>query len=198
MVRSLYRSKHLLLTCRTELFDGRSNTLNFAFQLHASSFKDKEGKRESSAHAWNAGDDALLRSLVDKYSTNWPLISECFNSSRLSTLTDTRSAADCLHRWKEKWGSERKLPPMESTQTSGDTTSLGNSQMTTRGVKRLASSSISSPTTTSAAGNTETRKRRRHLLLQDSIRKAGKKRVEAVQKALGRSFSWCGFLQVFL
>ncbi|KAF8889767.1 hypothetical protein CPB84DRAFT_1785346 [Gymnopilus junonius] len=167
----------------SELFDGRSSTSNFAFQLHASSFKDKESKREST-HAWNAADDTLLRSLVDKYSTNWPLISECFNASRLSTLTDRRSAADCLYRWKDKWGSERKLPPIETTQSSGDAASLANSQMTTRGVKRIASSNISSPTTTSPAGNTETRKRRRHLLLQESIRKAGKKRVDTAQKAL--------------
>ena len=52
--------------------------------------------------------------------------------------------------------------------------------MTTRGVKRLASASISSEVVHSG----ELKKRRRHVLLQESMRRAAKKRAEAAQKVL--------------
>jgi hypothetical protein len=52
--------------------------------------------------------------------------------------------------------------------------------MTTRGVKRLASASISSE----VVHNSESKKRRRHILLQESMRRAAKKRAEAAQKVL--------------
>ena len=55
--------------------------------------------------------------------------------------------------------------------------------MTTRGVKRLASASISSP----VAHSSESKKRRRHILLQESMRRAAKKRAEAAQKVLSES-----------
>ncbi|KDR81485.1 hypothetical protein GALMADRAFT_152341 [Galerina marginata CBS 339.88] len=170
-----------------DLFDGRTSASlsNFAFQLHASSFKDKESRKGGSIYTWNANDDAQLKSLVDKYSFNWPLISECFNSSRHSLLTDRRSATDCFDRWKERWGSERKTAMPEAAQASGDDVSgsANAGQMMTRGVKRLASS-LPSPTTQGTSSSTEAKKRLRHVLLNESIRKAGKKRTEAAQKLL--------------
>ena len=61
-------------------------------------------------------------------------------------------------------------------------------QMTTRGVKRLASASISSPANQGVIHSSESKKRRRHILLQESMRRATKKRAEANQKLLSESF----------
>lgn len=143
-------------------------------------------------------DDLLLKQLVERYSTNWPLIAECYNSSRLTTPTERRTFVDCAERWKERWGSERKLqiadvstaPPNEDPSMPG--ASISSSPMTTRGVKRLASVSISS-----AQGvpmGSEPKKRRRHALLQDSIKRAAKKRQEAMQKMLGEPLHTCDSL----
>jgi len=55
--------------------------------------------------------------------------------------------------------------------------------MTTRGVKRLASASVSSPST---AFTSDARKRLRHGSLSDAVRRTAKKRADAAQKAQGR------------
>lgn len=163
-----------------DLFDVRSSNgpAILAFQVA----KDK-GKRGVD-HIWSASDDTLLRSLSDKYPNNWALIAECFNGSRLTTPTDRRSASDCLERWKEKWGPEMRQRPLEIVQAPLEETVVPStpSQMTTRGVKRLASSSVSSQNAPIINSGSEPKKRRRHLLLQDSMRKAAKKRVELAQK----------------
>lgn len=150
--------------------------------------KDK-GKRGVD-HIWSASDDILLRSLSDKYPNNWALIAECFNGSRLTTPTDRRSASDCLERWKEKWGPEMRQRPLEIVQAPLEETMVPStpSQMTTRGVKRLASSSVSSQNAPIIVSGSEPKKRRRHLLLQDSMRKAAKKRAELAQKMVGEFF----------
>jgi hypothetical protein len=57
-------------------------------------------------------------------------------------------------------------------------------QMTTRGVKRLASVSVGGHASPGGSGS-EPKKRRRHNLMFDAIRKAAKKR-EQNQKANGR------------
>lgn len=141
--------------------------------------------RKKSEKLWSSSDDSLLKSLVERYSTNWPLISECFNSSRVTTVTDKRTATDCFERWKERFGSERKAIVAETAHASEDVTSLTNSnQMTTRGVKRLASASVSSPST---AFTSDARKRLRHGSLSDAVRRTAKKRADAAQKAQGES-----------
>jgi len=174
--------KHWFLA---ELFDGRtSSSSNFSFQLHAASVKDKDSRKKSEK-LWSSSDDTLLKSLVERYSTNWPLVSECFNSSRLTTVTDRRTATDCFERWKERFGSERKAPMAEAAYSSEHASaSTSSNQMTTRGVKRLASASISSPST---AFTSDARKRLRHGSLTDAVRRTAKKRADAAQKAQGRS-----------
>jgi chromatin modification-related protein VID21 len=138
---------------------------------------------------WSTADDALLKSLVDKYPNNWPLVAECYNASRLTSSTDRRMPSECLERWKGRWGSERKPFAIETTHPPADdhTASGSSGQMTTRGVKRLASASISSPVNQGVVHSSESKKRRRHILLQESMRRAAKKRAEAAQKALSES-----------
>ena len=157
--------------------------------MHASS-KDKDGRRRAADHIWSVADDALLKSLVDKYPNNWPLIAECYNTSRLTASTDRRTPSDCFERWKGRWGLERKPFAIDATQAPVDDHLVsGSGQMTTRGVKRLASASISSPVGQGPVGS-ESKKRRRHILLQESMRRAAKKRAEAAQKALSESLHW--------
>ena len=159
---------------------------NFALQIHASS-KDKDSRKRAADHIWSAADDALLKSLVDKYPNNWPLIAECYNASRLTTPTDRRAPSDCLERWKGRWGSERKPFTIEAAPVDDHLVSESSGQMTTRGVKRLASASISSPANQGVVQSSESKKRRRHILLQESMRRAAKKRAEAAQKVLSES-----------
>lgn len=165
----------------TELFDGKPPP------SHAvSSFKDRDARKPKLVETlWSSADDALIKSLVEKYSTNWPLIAECFNSSRLTTYVDRRTPADLYERWKDKFGGgDRKQPVIDQTSADDASSSANPSQMTTRGVKRLANTSVPN---TNAQGppTTETRKRRKHALLQESVRKAAKKRSENAQKMLG-------------
>lgn len=166
------------------MFDGRPAS-NLALQFHASSLKDKDGRRRAADHPWSVGDDALLKQLVDKYSTNWTLVADCYNSSRLMTPTERRTPFDCAERWKERWCNERKLQHSEPAQPVGEDSTAGTAgQMTTRAVKRLASASVSSGQGVSISG--EPKRRKRRYLLQDSIKRAAKKRADAIQKMLGR------------
>ncbi|KAH0584018.1 hypothetical protein H2248_009593 [Termitomyces sp. 'cryptogamus'] len=166
----------------SDLFDGRFNSgpSLIALQLQTAFMKDKE-LRKRSDHLWSNVDDSLLKSLCDRYPNNWALISECFNASRLTVPTDKRTLRDCLDRWREKWGPEGRR--MLETSSAAEATPPPTSQMTTRGVKRLASASISSVSPSGMPAGSEPRKKRRHALVLETIRKAGKKRAEALQKA---------------
>ncbi|KAG6903174.1 hypothetical protein C0995_002717 [Termitomyces sp. Mi166 len=167
----------------SDLFDGRSSSgpSLIALQLQTAFMKDKE-LRKRNDHLWSNADDSLLKSLCDRYPNNWALISECFNASRLTIPTDKRIPRDCLDRWREKWGPEgRRVPDVSSVVEA--TPPPTSTQMTTRGVKRLASASISSVSPSGVPAGSEPRKKRRHALVLETIRKAGKKRAEALQKA---------------
>lgn len=151
----------------------------------------KDSRKRTNDHLWSSSDDLLLKSLIDKYPGNWTLISECFNSSRTTISTDKRDRRDCHERWKEKWGpdSRHRIPEPGSAGIPDSTPPPSTpNQMTTRGVKRLASASVSGPNANPVAGS-EPKKRRRHLLIQDTIRKAAKKRADAAMKASSK-FYW--------
>lgn len=178
----------------TELFDSRSNTatsIMMAMQLQAAFLKDKDkdSTRKRTEHLWTASDDALLKTYIDKYPNNWGLIAECFNASRLTISTDKRTPRDCLERWSNKWGPESRRPA-DSPAMVEDTPPATPSQMTTRGHKRLASTSVSGPSSASVASGTEPRKRRRHQLVYETIKKAVRKRADALQKAQGEPLSY--------
>lgn len=173
----------LCLFCRLDLFDFRSSSgpSLIALQLQTAFMKDKELRRRND-HLWSNAEDSLLKSLCDRYPNNWALISECFNASRLTVSTDKRTPRDCLDRWREKWGPENRRV-IETPPTVEATPPPTSTQMTTRGVKRLASASISSVSPSGMPAGSEPRKKRRHALVLETIRKAGKKRAEALQKA---------------
>ncbi|KAJ3516720.1 hypothetical protein NLJ89_g941 [Agrocybe chaxingu] len=171
-----------------ELFDSRPTNANIALQF-VSSLKDKDSRKRGVDHLWSTSDDTLLKSLVDKYSMNWALIAECYNSCRLTTPNDKRTPLDCAERWKERWGAERKVPTMtDASQTPGeDGTGASSSQIMTRGTKRLASASVSSAIMPAGTAGSEPKKRRRHYLIQDSVKKVAKKRAEVLNKAIANA-----------
>jgi hypothetical protein len=89
-------------------------------------------------------DDAVLKQLVNGYSTNWAPITECFNSSRLTTPAETRTPVECAARWKERWSAEHELQLRESVLPVGEDGNVAGmatqNEMTTA-VKKLASRS---------------------------------------------------------
>lgn len=147
--------------------------------------KDKGVRKENDRHAWTSTDDTLLKSIVDRYSSNWQLISESFNSARRSTPSDIRTIEDCQDRWKTVLNPERKLALSEASHVASEdaSTSANPNQMTTRGVKKNANPNTSGFSAISSASTTDARKRKRHTLLAEAIKKAVKKRSDAAQKA---------------
>ncbi|KAJ7074286.1 hypothetical protein C8F01DRAFT_971827, partial [Mycena amicta] len=146
-------------------------------------FEIKDIPKRTSTHIWTTVDDNLLRSLVDRYPNNWPLIAECYNSAHVSISTDTRTARDCHDRWKDLAPRPPEPPRIEEPPVASTSSLVPSTpSMTTRGVKRLASASISGPS--SMASGSDAKKRRRHHFIVDSIRKVGKKRAEQAQKTL--------------
>lgn len=170
-----------------ELFDSRSSnapSVLMAVQLQAALLRDKDPRRRNADHLWSTADDILLKSFIDKYPNNWALIAECFNASRHAISTDIRTPRDCLERWKDKCGPEFRRP-VDNSATMEDTSPSISSQMTTRGIKRLAGVGVSGSAAIGMPPGNEPRKRRRHILIQETIRKAGKKRAETLQKQIG-------------
>ena len=161
------------------LFEERLSNAS-SFQFHASSLEDKESwrRRNANPYLWTATDDAVLKQLVDRYSTNWALVTECFNSSRLTTPTERRTPADCAERWKERWSAEHEshlsrplLPVGEDGDVAGMST---QNQMMTKAVKEVAISARGA----NVAGEKNCR---RQYLLQESIKRAVNKRADVIR-----------------
>lgn len=174
-----------VLTFIAELFEGNKPGSSPAVNTYV--LLPPQDARKRADHIWTTDDDILLKKLVDKYPNNWALICDSFNSSRVTVSTDKRTLWDCLERWDFRWGGNRLLPHATLTDLTSSVNLDGTStlpQMTTRGVKRLASSSISSGST---SGVGESKRRRRHVSMLETIRKAAKKR-EATQKS-NRTYS---------
>ncbi|KAJ7090301.1 hypothetical protein B0H15DRAFT_884540 [Mycena belliarum] len=171
----------------SELFNSKPAN-SVAMMQMAQELKEKEMKeppKRVTAHIWTMVDDNLLKSFVDRYPNNWMLISECYNSTRLTISTDKRSPRDCQERWKERWAPELRpkapeMTPIDEPPATPQPLPPPTPSMTTRGIKRLASASVSGPL--AAASGSDAKKRRRHQYVQETIRKATKKRAEQAQK----------------
>ncbi|KAJ7739697.1 hypothetical protein DFH07DRAFT_752123 [Mycena maculata] len=177
-----------------ELFNAKF--ANAGMQKTLDQIKEKEAKEKETprraAHIWTVVDDNLLKALAEKYPNNWTLIAECYNSARLTISIDKRSPRDCQDRWKERWAPELTRPKQQEPATSVDeisappmtpTPPTPTPSMTTRGIKRLASVSVSGPQ--QPASGSDAKKRRRHQYVQETMRKAAKKRAEQTQKLIG-------------
>lgn len=62
---------------------------------------------------WSNDEDAFLLKLYQQYGSNWPLIADLFNSTRLSVPTDRREPWDCFDRWDRitKAAAQGQPPP---------------------------------------------------------------------------------------
>ncbi|EGN96209.1 hypothetical protein SERLA73DRAFT_76187 [Serpula lacrymans var. lacrymans S7.3] len=174
------------------LFDGNKPLNPATVNPVAPPVPPKESKKRAGDHAWGANEDVLLKSLVDKYPNNWGLIADSFNSCRVAISTDKRTPWDCLERWTVRYAANRMgqsaIPPDLGSPAALDGTPPPTGppaqvQMTTRGVKRLASASVAAG---SGPGNADSKKRRRHTLMYETMRKAAKKRETAQKAALNQ------------
>jgi hypothetical protein len=182
-----------------ELFDGvKPQTVGGTVVLHP----PKDNKKRLD-RAWSPSEDALLKSLVEKYPSNWTLVADSFNSARVTISIDKRTPWECFERWNLKLGGKPSGVPGHADVTSPmgvdgtsppatPSTSTQQVQMTTRGVKRLANINIAQGQAggagvTGVTISSDTIKRRRHSLMYETIRKTAKKR-EAAQKAANSGF----------
>ncbi|KAH7889968.1 hypothetical protein F5I97DRAFT_1849003 [Phlebopus sp. FC_14] len=153
----------------------------------------KDGKRRLE-HAWSPSEDAVLKSLVEKYPSNWTLVADLFNSARITISIDKRTSWECFERWNVKFGgggNRSSILNPDISSSNADATppptpssaSSAQAQMTTRGVKRLANITVAQHQNHgSGAGlSSDIMKRRRHTLMYETIRKVAKRR-EAAQK----------------
>jgi len=172
----------LVLMILLDLYDGRSTAAVSTLSLQGSSFKDKQRKSSVTEHLWSQPDDTLLKSLIDKYSMNWNLIAECYNASRLTTPTDRKTPQECFERWKERWGPATNKPNLAEVASTAEETGASSSGVSLRKRSTTATPNLNTQAMTSS---NDSKKRRRHILLQDSIRKLGKRRAENAQRTLG-------------
>lgn len=152
---------------------------------------------------WLPKEDDLLKSLVDTYGShdkdrncNWRLIAECFNASRITVPSDRRGPKECYTRWRERWAlTDVGHRDQDSLLSSpGMPTPAPAAQMTTRGVKRLASTSISSTTAPNLPGMDVEPKNKRHKTVQDSMRKLIKRRAEVAAKNSRSFYDYLSFI----
>ena len=148
----------------------------------------RDARRRIAEQMWTANDDMILKTLAERYPNNWPLIADAFNSSRVTISIDNRIPWDCYERWSTRWGPGSILTK-DVEMTSGAVFDVATpppapppvppprDQMTTRGIKRLASVSVGANASPGGSVN-EPKKRRRHNLMFDAIRKAAKKREQ--------------------
>ncbi|TFY67457.1 hypothetical protein EVJ58_g1621 [Rhodofomes roseus] len=134
----------------------------------------KDSRRRTTDVLWTPQDDALLKQFADMYPNNWALITDAFNSSRVTIATDKRSAADCFDRWNTRWGRSDTGADDGRTQTT-------TTQMTTR-YKRAASNAAASLAANTATSSGVDAKKRRHTLMHDAIRKAIKKKEASAKQ----------------
>ena len=179
------------MTVILALFDGRDSNVSrkqnpiHVHPLYLAGFPRDPRKRPPSV-AWSTTEDAMLRKWVDRYSRNWRLIADCMNSSKLRSRVDLRTPYECYERYAELEKPGRGLSSahgsiasMEDVVPQTPSTPASSTSMTTRGLKRMATSAAASQANISVNTGTntvETRKRRHHFIISEMMRKVTKKR----------------------
>lgn len=59
--------------------------------------RDREGRLIH--FVWTPEEDQLLKNVIHQYGSNWALVADVFNNSRITIPTDRRSPWDCYQRW---------------------------------------------------------------------------------------------------
>jgi chromatin modification-related protein VID21 len=161
----------------------------------------KDPQKRFNETSWSASEDQILKNLADRYSGNWSLIADIFNSSRVTISTDKRTAWDCFARWDARWNEGRILMASTTPVTPGSVADSGMEPV----VFPAALTSASGPATPAAvhpmlnavttrkrsasqlnlfmAGpQAESRKRRRHNHMHEAMRESAKKRETNVKQ----------------
>ncbi|OJT07867.1 Chromatin modification-related protein EAF1 [Trametes pubescens] len=125
---------------------------------------------------WTPADDALLRQMVWKYTSNWALVAEAYNSARVTIAMDRRTGADCLARWTTLLNNEMAAGEDERSRTMA----VASPRMETR--KQTANQSVAGSSSNDSGQMMVPKKKVRHSHMHDTLRKAAKRR-EAVQKS---------------
>lgn len=144
----------------------------------------KDPQKRFSETPWSTSEDQILKGLADRYSGNWSLIADMFNSARVTISTDRRTAWDCLARWDARWNEGRILMHSTgaSTVESSATESTSMSVPATPGSTQPTASAMmtrkrsASQLNLSIGQQAESRKRRRHNHMHEAMRKSAKKR----------------------
>ncbi|KLO14690.1 hypothetical protein SCHPADRAFT_850679 [Schizopora paradoxa] len=170
----------------SSLFDPRKHDI-IRTQLNILPHRDR---RRTAEVSWSPAEENMLKKWADRYPNNWRLVADALNSSRIRSRADLRTPLECFERWKARWsalahrgsiasasGSIASLDDLESVPPTPVSSS---SQMTTRGVKRMAAnanfSNSGSLTVSTNANFVESRKRKRHLLISDTMKRVSRQR----------------------
>ncbi len=169
------------------LFDPRKQNSIYPLLVIASNQKDRRRMTEVS---WSPSEDSMLKKWAERYPNNWRLVADAMNSSRIRSKSDLRTPVDCLERWKVRWSglhhrgsiasASGSIASLDDFESVPPTPASASSQMTTRGVKRMAASASTSNanslTINTNANFVESRKRKRHFLISETMRRVSKKR----------------------
>lgn len=135
----------------------------------------------SSLFLWTSEEDDYLLLLIKQYGHHWQLISDLFNSTRLSVPTDVREPWDCYDRYQkiQQAAAEGKPPPVPAFMASGDT------QTSTAAPNTLASKHEKLTRKIGLKYDGSRRKLRR-VNITEAMRKCAKRR-ETVQRSMSNS-----------
>ncbi|KAK4687612.1 chromatin modification-related protein VID21, partial [Tremellales sp. Uapishka_1] len=109
-----------IVAATSTFFSGRALRPLNAQPLHAPSAPSNQNMRPSPV--WTTDEDKMLMKLIATYPFNWGLISDAFNSEKITIPTDKRSPWDCYDHWNHTWGPAKGavrpeiLPPQPPTQ----------------------------------------------------------------------------------
>lgn len=87
--------------------------------------RDADGR--SMHFVWTADEDLQLKALHNQFGTNWQLIADVFNASRITIPTDIRNAWDCYKRYRFLVGEDGT-----SVKGGGPSEMMGSPAMTRR------------------------------------------------------------------
>ena len=188
------------------LFEGRRITIPFQPPLMLHNFsKIPRNTAKAPEIPWSSAEDNMLKNLAERYPSNWRLVADVLNSSRIRTSIDLRTPQECFERWRTKCGIPSRPMPSTLTQLSvhinngeegtashsatgvdtpppssaSTSTPANTSQMTTRGVKRLATTAAQNAlnlNVNTSGATVESRKRRRHLIISQAVQRVSVKR----------------------
>lgn len=135
-----------------------------------------DSEARSILFVWTAEEDKQLKALYNQFGANWQLISDVFNSSRITIETDVRGPWDCYKRWRTLVGDDK---PGEGGRPSM-TASTSNTAVTRREAAAKAAPQRKVTLQVAAARAAGGRRPMRHSILFEVIRRLMHSRARKV------------------